>query len=137
MVTTEQDPKFFEWANTILKTVYAPGPGCKVLSNVAADGAIRAVVIYSRFSKANCEMSVASDGSGHWVTREFWRAAFGYPFLQCGLVRVTAIVEHDNEAALKMDFRLGFVQEGRIRLWTGEKDGIVLGMLKSECRWIK
>jgi RimJ/RimL family protein N-acetyltransferase len=137
MVTTEQDPRFFEWANAILKANYAPGPGCKVLANVADDGTIRCVVVYSRFSKTNCEMSIATDGSGHTLTRKFLTAAFGYPFVQCGLQRVTVIVEHDNVESLRLVRHAGWVQEGCIRQWNNGKDGILFGMLKSECRYIK
>lgn len=135
MVTTEQDPAYFRWASDILKVEFVPGTGCKALTNLSADGRVLGVVIYSRFTARNCEMSVASDGSGHWMTREYLRATFGYPFVQCKLQRVMAVVEANNARALALDLRLGFVQEGRLRDWFPDQDGLLLGMLRSECRY--
>jgi RimJ/RimL family protein N-acetyltransferase len=136
VVTYEQLPEFFEWASGILNVNYRHGDSCKVVTNVI-DNRIRGVVVYTSFTRRNCEMSMASDGSGHWITREFLRAAFGYPFLQMDLARVTGIVEHDNERALRLNMRLGFMIEGKLRGWFKDKDGIIFGMLANECRWIQ
>lgn len=137
MVTDEQDPRFFEFASRVLKVTLKYESGCRVLTRLASTGEIMGVVAYDHWTPGNCEMSIASDLTGHWMTREFLRLAFAYPFLQCGLRRVTGVVEEDNWRALNLDTRLGFVFEGRLRKWFGDKDGIVLGMLREECRWIR
>jgi len=42
-----------------------------------------------------------------------------------------------NDKAMKMNRQLGFTQEGRLRHLHGADDGILWGMLKDECKWIK
>jgi len=137
VVCFEQDPDFFRWASTVLNVDYQPGEGCKVITNLSKDRSILGVVVYTSFTRRNCEMSLASDGTGHWMTREFLCAVFGYPFLLAKLRRVTGIVEEDNERALKLNRHLGFLTEGRLQRWFGDKDGIVMGMLSERCRWIR
>lgn len=98
---------------------------------------VRAVVVYENFSAGNCNIHVASDESGHWLTREFTVRAFAYPFMQCGLQRVTGLVPSQNVKALDFDLKLGFKPEGRMRNFLPNGDDmIILGMLREECRFI-
>jgi RimJ/RimL family protein N-acetyltransferase len=137
VVCFEQHPDFFRWASTVLNIDYQPNMGCSVITNLANDERILAVVIYNNFTRRNCEISIASDGAGHWMTRPFLKAVFGYPFLLCKLRRITGVVEDGNERALRLNRHLGFVTEGRLRHWFGDKDGIVMGLLPEDCRWIR
>ena len=83
-------------------------------------------------------MHIAAVPGRRWMTRDFLRVAFRYPFWQLGCRRVTGYVPASNADALRFDLHLGFVQEGRMReaLPDGE-DVIVLGMLRNECRWLE
>ena len=82
-------------------------------------------------------MSVASV-TPRFMTRAFLRAVFGYPFNELGFARVTAVVEEENVKALNMNHGLGFKDEGILRNWYGVgKNGVVMGMLKDECKWLK
>lgn len=134
-ITGEQRPAFFGWVASIVGGVYEPSPYCKVITQLRDDGAIAAAVVYE-ITARDAHMTVASDGSRRWMTREFIREVFLYPFVQLGLARVTVLVPENNAVALDMDRRLGFVPEGRLRKFFGQHDGIVLGMLRSECRHI-
>lgn len=93
------------------------------------------VVVYDRFSPWNCELSVAST-TPKFITRPFLNAVFRYPFVKCNLQRITAVIEDGNINALDMDKRLGFITEARLKDWYGDKDGIMLRMLKQECTWL-
>lgn len=99
-------------------------------------GELRAVVVYDTLSKTDCHMHVASDGSGRWLSREFLVHAFSYPFIQLKLRRVTAMVPASNEAALKFDRHIGFVDEGFHPAALPGDDIRSLGMLREACRFI-
>lgn len=137
IVTMEQLPEYFEFASRVLDADYSYDNGCKVIANLYNDGSIAAVSVYSRFHPTNLEMSIASDGSKMWMGKDFLYASFSYPFNVLKKRRVMGVVHEDNAAALSLDRKLGFVDEGRLRKWFGDKDGILLGMLHEECRWLK
>jgi len=102
-------------------------------------GRLVAGVVYSDY-RPGCwvVMTVASDGSGKWLSREFLHAAFQYPFEQLNTPRINAFVDAENTAALRFDLHLGFTLEGRLRQAAAEKrDLLLFGMLKEECRWLQ
>ena len=105
------------------------------LTSVTPDGNILGVVAYSSYWQGNCEIHAASV-SPRWVTPQFLRAAFAYPFLQLACNRITAKVLVSNKRSLDHCFRLGFVIEGCQRQWNGSDDLLVLGMLRGECKWV-
>ena len=100
------------------------------------NGELLAVAVYNNLSESDISMHVAALHGRKWCVPEFLSAAFRYPFVQLGLRRVTAFVPATNERALKLDRHLGFVYEGRMReAGPDGEDMIVLGLLKSECRF--
>lgn len=99
--------------------------------------ALVAVTVYDTFSARDCHMHIASDGTRRWMTRAFLVACFAYPFVQCGLRRVTGMVPASNVDALRFDEHLGFRREGYHRCACVDGGDIVsLGMLKEACRFI-
>jgi RimJ/RimL family protein N-acetyltransferase len=135
LIVFDQDPRLLAFASVVLGVRFDPAQSTWI-SNIADDGEPLAVVVYTRFSPYNCEMSIATDGRRKWATRAFLRSCYRYPFIQLGLVRVTGVVEDGNERALRLNQALGHVEEARLKSWFGAKDGIVFRLLKSECRWI-
>ena len=103
---------------------------------VVKRGRLIAAVIYTLMSEHDITMHVAAESGRRWLSHEFLRVAFRYPFVQLGLRRVTAFVPSTNAAALKLNHHLGFVTEGRMRAASSDGDLIVLGMLRAECRWL-
>jgi len=103
---------------------------------IGDESGIRGAVVYDCIGPADCSMHVASDGSRHWITREFLYHAFAYPFLQLGLRRVTAMVPAKNLHALRFDEKLGFVREGYHPHGMPDDDLVSLGMLRANCRFI-
>lgn len=116
---------------------FSHGSDCKATTKLHEDGSIAAVVLYTRFTRSNVEMSIASDGTATWLERGFIRAVFGYPFIVLGRRRVTVITNEHNRRVLRQAERLGFTPEGRLRGWYGDDDGILFGMLREECAWLK
>lgn len=103
---------------------------------IMRENRICGAVVYDSFTSVDCQMHVASDGSGHWMTRSFLRAVFEYPFVQLGYKRVTVPVAESNKRARVFVMNLGFKQEGYHPY--GAKDGasITHGMLRENCAWI-
>ncbi len=135
MITTEQNPAWLDWAADVLGVKFIREQSTWI--SKLRDGEPTTVVVYTRFSTHNCEMSIATDGSRHWGSREFMRVAYSYPFEQLGLARITVVIEEDNPQSLTMCRKLGHIEEGRLKHWFGSKDGIVMRMCRDECRWIK
>lgn len=128
-----EDKSLIAWAESVI--------GCQFRSDATAIGlkhneAIVAVTVFDGFSLCDCNMHIASNGSGHWLTRKFLISSFAYPFIQLKLRRVTGLVPAKNEAALKFDLHLGFEFEGRCKNALPDDDIIILGLLRENCKYI-
>lgn len=136
VILNERD-RCAEWARQRIPHVESWGEWCEAIG-LEEDGELLAVVVYNLYSGADIAMHIAAVPGRRWMTREFLRVAFRYPFVQLGCRRVSGYVPASNADALRFDLHLGFVREGLMReaLVTGE-DVVVLGMLKRECRWFE
>lgn len=135
MICHEQRPEFLAWANDILGVEF-DSAFCVWITRLDAQEEILAVVVYNMCTTYNIEMSIASNGSGRWASKEFLGVCYRYAFNQLKLRRVTAIIEDGNEKSLVMCRKLGHIEEGRLRCWFGDNDGIVMRMLREECKWL-
>lgn len=101
------------------------------------DGELAAVVVYNNFTGSTCTLSLASDGSRNWFTREFGIRTMAYPFIQLKLRHINAFVSECNDDSMRFSRHWGWVEEGRMRQ-AGRfgEDVIVFGMLRHECRWL-
>lgn len=117
------------------KKLCADFEGSHWVSVVAEDGSLLAVVAYYGFSEGNCEFSVATFGSGAF-SKQILRDLFTYPFLVLKLRRVTAVSSVKNHRAIEILKRLGFVAEGIGRNWFSDAHGLILGMVREECKWL-
>lgn len=99
---------------------------------VLRQGELSGVVIFSG-QTVDGEISITVVGAG-W-TRSLFRWVGDYVFNQLGCVRLSAIVA--DPIVANYCVRLGFVREGVKRRYYGDVDGIMLGMLKEECKWLK
>lgn len=96
---------------------------------------ILGAVVFDGFTPFDCNVHVAIDDR-RCVTRHVLKVIFSYPFVQLGLKRVSAQIPQSNIQSLRLAKHLGFTEEGRKREGMGDEDEIILGMLKSECRWL-
>lgn len=134
MISYDQNIAWLEFANSVLKVTFN-ARDCVWISHLS-DGNPIAVVVYSRFSPYNCEMSIATNGAKNWASRQFLRACYTYPFIQMGMFRITAAVEEQNTKSIKMLQQLGHVEEARLAAWFGTQDALLFRMKKEECKWI-
>ena len=110
--------------------------GPSVAIGVERDNQIICAAIYHDLREGQIEASIAAS-SRRWASRSVLHTLFAYPFKQVGAHRLLVQCNEANAKAMKMNRQLGFVQEGRLRHLHGPDDGILWGMLKDECKWIK
>jgi len=101
------------------------------------DGELVAGVIYEGFNGHNVWMHVGADPSKRWMTKEYLRYCFHYPFNELGVRRVSGYVESSNADAVRFDEHLGFKPEARLA--GAAKDGsdvILYVMWRGDCRYV-
>jgi len=94
-------------------------------------------VLYEGFTGKNIWMHVAGKPGTRWLTRDFLREVFSYPFLQAGCDRVTGYVEASNLAARRFDEHLGFKQEAVLKGAAHDGGDVILYVMwKEDCRYV-
>ncbi|HJX18964.1 MAG TPA: GNAT family protein [Acidiferrobacterales bacterium] len=93
---------------------------------------------YYRLADGTGDISLTAAGAPGWLTKATLRVIFGYPFRQISCSRVTALTSKPNRRSRDLLERLGFVHEGTIRGAFGcGRDGILYGMIREQCKWIR
>lgn len=129
-----QESRLIPWASKVIGFDLA-SDGVKTIG-WGDENTIQAVALFERFTKYECSVHLASDQTGRWLARPMLYACFAYPFVQCGLRRMTALVPGKNAAALRFNEHIGFEREGVLREALGDDDFVVMGMLRRNCRFI-
>jgi hypothetical protein len=111
--------------------------GLLEIDNDTGDVEIIACVWYEGYNGVNMNMHVASKPGSRWMTREFLWYVFHYPFVECGVKRVTGLVPEMNYAARRFDEHIGFKLEATLKDAAPDGDLRVYTMFKDECRWLK
>ena len=129
-----QEERLLPWAQERIGVVFRRDAYTLGLEK---DGELVAVVVFDGFSPTDACMHIASDGTRAWMNKSLLIAAFAYPFVQLGLLRVTGLVPASNADALAFDEHLGFVREGyHPKAGSDGGDLVSLGMLREHCRFI-
>lgn len=89
--------------------------------------------LFNNFNGYGIELTIVAPGS---LSAGLFRAVFSYVFNQLGCVRMTMTAQRRNARHVRIAERLGFTVEGIMRGHFGHDDGVILGMLKSECRYL-
>lgn len=130
MIDFSQNVAVLQWAERILGVSFQHTPATWLTSKDHA-GNILGVVIFSRFTTGNCEVTVAAQDP-RFITRELAAAVAVYAFRQLNCRRLTAIISVDNAKSLKLAQRLGFRIEGTLRDWFPSGNAHVLGFLAED-----
>jgi RimJ/RimL family protein N-acetyltransferase len=123
------------WVNNQLGGALGECNNC-IGIGVTKDEKLIAGVVFNHFDKYDVAMTVASTDAS-WLSRGVLYVLFSYAFVDLGCVRVTALTKKKNKHARSFLEKLGFEQEGRLRRKFGKEDGIIYGMLKRDCKWIR
>lgn len=135
-LTIDDPPSLLAWAAARVGIEAWPADS-KAIGAVDADGRLRGVVVYNGFVDQGCSIHIATDRSRRWATRASLRGYFRYPFVQCGLHRLTAYTPADNVPSQALALKLGFRFEGVQRQAFAGRDMVFLGMLRTDCRWLQ
>lgn len=138
MISHEQKLEYLEFASRVLGNKFQPELARTAwITRLNEDGSVSAVVVFTNFTEFNCEMSIATDEKSIWATRDFMGVCYRYAFNQMKLRRITVVISADNTRSIRMCKKIGHVEEGLLKHWYGDQDGIVMRMLREECKWIE
>lgn len=137
MIDFAQKLDYLAWANSLLGRQFDPRTESVTwLTSLDQTGNILGVVIFSRFTTGNCEITVAAKDA-RFISKRFAYAVAYYPFWQLQCRRVTAFIAVENEKSLSLAQRLGFRIEGTVRNWFPTGDAHILGLLREDFVWLK
>lgn len=118
------------------RTGYDPPPSFRGLVAVGADGAIRGLIGFDRWTPASACMHVAVDRPG--ACRGLLRESFAYLFRHAEKSLARAEVRAGNVASLEATRRVGFRETHRAKDgWAVGEDLVYFEMRRDECRWLK
>lgn len=114
----------------------APGPDAHYLVWVQ-DNQIEWVVAIDGWVGKTCQLTQANRRTRPFP-RQLVKLVFHYVFNVLKREYVFALVDEDNEAALRINKFLGFIEERRwAGMATSGKDLLLLGMPKARCRFLE
>ena len=118
----------------IAEAIGEEGFGDNYTFGVVKDDTLIGGFAFSNYTGPTVNMSAA--GVGRWCTHEFLNRCFSFAFNGLKCKRITVLVAESNAKALKLSKHVGFKEEGLVRMGEEEDGLVLLGMLKSECRYI-
>lgn len=101
------------------------------------DGELIAGVIYEGTNQHNTWMHVAAVPGAKWMTREYLRNCFDYPFNQLKVDRVSGYVDASNAQARRLNEHLGFTTEAVLRGAAPDGGDVILYVMwRKDCRYV-
>ncbi len=99
-----------------------------------SDRGLIAGVVFDSWNGASVCMHVAAVPGSRWMTREYLKFCFSYPFEQLKVKKILGLVGSQNLAAQRFDEHLGFVLEATLN--DAHPDGALLiyTMTAAQCR---
>ena len=101
-------------------------------------GALVAAAIYEGFNGQNMWAHLAGLPGARWMTRDFLRAGFAYPFLVCGVKRLSGYVNAGNTEARRLNEHFGYQEEARLAGAAPDGGDVILYVMRREnCRFLE
>lgn len=97
---------------------------------------IIAGVLFDSWNGASICMHVAAVPGKRWMTREYLRICFAYPFQQLRCNKILGLVGSKNTVAQRFDEHLGFVLEATLEAAHPDGSLLIYSMTKEKCRWV-
>jgi RimJ/RimL family protein N-acetyltransferase len=70
-------------------------------------------------------------------SKSFWIAVANYIYNQCGCIRFSAIVDANNEKAIRLNKHIGFVVEATLKDAGDNGDLLIMTLWRDNCRFLK
>lgn len=125
MIVTEPRADIASWVGSRIGVKFDP-PYTTIAE--IRDGKIIGAYVFNMWTQHDVEVSLAADR----LTVALMQRAFFYVVDELGCRRATFRTRADNYQAQKTLQRLGAKLEGRQRLYFGDCDGLIYGILKEE-----
>lgn len=101
------------------------------------DGEMVAGVLYKDFTGGSVWMHVAAQPGARWMTRDYLRYCFAYPFNEMKVNQILGWVEADNADARRFNEHLGFKAQHTLQgAGRNAADVIIYAMTRKECRYV-
>lgn len=100
-------------------------------------GELVAAAVYEGFNGQNMWVHLAGLPGQRWMTRDFLRAGFAYPFLVCGVQRLSGYVNSSNLAARRLNEHFGYRVEATLKGAAPDGgDVLIYVMWRKDCRYV-
>jgi RimJ/RimL family protein N-acetyltransferase len=100
-------------------------------------GEIIAAALYVEFTGTNIFIHLVGKPGQRWLTRDFLKWGFHYPFVQLGCSRVSCWVEADNLASRRFVEHIGWQHEATLKgAGHAGQDVFIYAMFREDCRYI-
>lgn len=101
------------------------------------DGELVAAAVYEGFNGRNMWVHLCGVPGARWMTREFLRAGFAYPFLVCGVQRLSGYVNASNHEARRLNEHFGYQVEATLAGAAPDGgDVLIYVMRREDCRYV-
>lgn len=101
------------------------------------DGELVAAAVYEGFNGQNMWAHLCGVPGKRWMTRDFLRAGFAYPFLVCGVQRLSGYVNADNLEARRLNEHFGYRHEATLAGAAPDGgDVLIYVMRREDCRYV-
>lgn len=96
-----------------------------------------AAAVYEGFNGHNIWAHLCGAPGKRWMTRDFLKAGFGYPFLVCGVQRISGYVNASNHEARRLNEHFGYRVEATLRgaAYDGG-DVLIYIMRREDCKYV-
>lgn len=118
------------------KTTLPESVGMKAIG-LERNGVLVAGAVYEGYNGANVWVHLAAEPGARWMTREYLRYCFHYPFNEMGVKRLSGYVDASNQNAIRLNEHLGYRREALLAGAAPDGgDVIIYVMRKEDCRFI-
>lgn len=109
---------------------------------VAREGRLVGGCLYSNFRElapGEHDIMMTAAGEPGWLTKGAVRALLSYPLVDLPCIRVTTLIAPANKASRRLNEKLGFKLEGKLRNGRGTgRHLLIYSLLKEDAgRWLK
>ena len=133
-VILDQPQRVGQWVTEQQGKVWSSMAGAAI--GVEEDGQLIAGVIYESWNRASIHAHIAALPGRNWLTREYLKLGFGYPFIQLGCSKIIAMVGEKNLAVQRLQKHMGYKLEATLEAAHPDGALLIYTLAREDCRWI-
>jgi hypothetical protein len=132
LIVTDRQEELGRWMEERLKRPYYQDGAIYIGYEV--NGIIKCVSSFRGYNEVAMTVGVAVDNQRLYLP--FLKFSFWYPFCQLNVKKLISIVNEGNNASVRINSHMGFVEETRIKDACKDGDVIIFSMTKEQCKYI-